>query len=41
MAQPREWGGYRDPFGDWHEDPCDETSGATEEVASDSQRRES
>lgn len=41
MAQPGEWGGYPDPFGDWHEDPCDETSGAAAEVASDPDHRES
>jgi G3E family GTPase len=40
MATPREWSGYPDPFGDWHEDPCDETSGAAEEVASEADRRE-
>ncbi|WAJ45491.1 GTP-binding protein [Mycobacterium sp. Aquia_216] len=41
LAEPREWSGYPDPFGAWHQDPCDETSGAAEEVASDSDRRES
>lgn len=41
MAAPRQWRGYPDPFGDWHGDPCDETSGATDGVASDSDRRES
>jgi G3E family GTPase len=24
MANPHEWPTYIDPFGDWHEDPCDE-----------------
>lgn len=24
MARPHEWRSYSDPFGDWHEDPCDE-----------------
>lgn len=23
LARPHEWAGYDDPFGDWHEDPCD------------------
>ncbi|MCV7429403.1 ribosome hibernation factor-recruiting GTPase MRF [Mycobacterium montefiorense] len=41
MADPREWRGYLDPFGEWHEDPCDEISGTAEEVASDSDCRES
>ncbi|MEZ0351305.1 GTP-binding protein [Mycobacterium sp. pR1184] len=41
MAHPREWGGYPDPFGDWHEDPCDESPPAAEGVASDADRRES
>lgn len=22
MADPRQWRGYPDPFGDWHEEPC-------------------
>ena len=22
MADPRQWCGYADPFGDWHEEPC-------------------
>ena len=26
MAAPREWAGYADPFGDWHEDPCDDSA---------------
>jgi G3E family GTPase len=39
MAAPQEWGRYPDPFGDWHEDPCDETSGVAEEVSSDRDRR--
>jgi len=25
MARPHSWNRYRDPFGDWHEDPCYET----------------
>jgi G3E family GTPase len=40
MSAPREWSGYPDPFGDWHQDPCDETSGPVEEVASEGDRRE-
>lgn len=32
LAAPQEWRGYRDPFGDWHQDPCDETADF-EEVA--------
>jgi hypothetical protein len=24
LARPDEWPSYADPFGDWHEDPCDE-----------------
>lgn len=40
MVAPREWSGYPDPFGDWHQDPCDETSGTAEEVASEADRRE-
>jgi G3E family GTPase len=40
MVDSREWRDYPDPFGDWHQDPCDETSSAAEEVTSDSDRRE-
>ncbi len=24
MARPHEWRTYADPFGDWHEDPCED-----------------
>jgi hypothetical protein len=24
MSRPDDWAGYDDPFGDWHEDPCEE-----------------
>lgn len=34
LAAPQEWGHYRDPFGDWHQDPCDDTSELAEEVSS-------
>jgi G3E family GTPase len=23
LARPEQWSGYHDPFGNWHEDPCD------------------
>lgn len=26
LAAPDEWAGYADPFGDWHTDPCTETT---------------
>ncbi|OBA59652.1 hypothetical protein A5647_16335 [Mycobacterium sp. 1100029.7] len=39
LAVPRRWREYPDPFGAWHQDPCDEISGAAEEVASDWDRR--
>jgi G3E family GTPase len=35
LAAPHEWRHYRDPFGDWHQDPCDETADSVEEVASE------
>jgi G3E family GTPase len=35
LAAPQEWSRYPDPFGDWHQDPCDETSDATAEVSPD------
>jgi hypothetical protein len=24
LTRPESWTQYEDPFGDWHEDPCDE-----------------
>lgn len=24
LARPETWTAYDDPFGDWHEDPCDQ-----------------
>jgi hypothetical protein len=24
LSRPSEWASYVDPFGDWHEDPCNE-----------------
>ncbi|MCG7607292.1 ribosome hibernation factor-recruiting GTPase MRF [Mycobacterium sp. CnD-18-1] len=30
LAHPGEWAHYPDPFGDWHEDPCDDQAGADE-----------
>jgi hypothetical protein len=26
FSRPEEWSRYDDPFGDWHEDPCDSTT---------------
>jgi len=26
MSRPNEWPSYEDPFGDWHEDPCEDVS---------------
>jgi G3E family GTPase len=39
MAAPREWSRYQDPFGDWHEDPCDEIPGVTPHASSDTDGR--
>lgn len=33
LSRPDEWPGYRDPFGDWHEDPCGESSQPAGDVA--------
>jgi G3E family GTPase len=35
LAAPQEWSRYQDPFGDWHQDPCDEASDSAAEVSSD------
>ncbi len=32
-AHPSEWSSYADPFGDWHEDPCDGMADHTGEVS--------
>lgn len=32
FARPDRWFGYRDPFGDWHQDPCDELAADCEEL---------
>jgi G3E family GTPase len=34
MAHPQSWGGYDDPFGDWHQDPCHETPDMAGEFSS-------
>jgi hypothetical protein len=33
LAQPDEWASYDDPFGDWHEDPCDDMAEHVGDVA--------
>lgn len=33
MQRPRDWIGYDDPFGDWHEDPCAELAEAADNAA--------
>jgi G3E family GTPase len=38
-ASPLDWSRYDDPFGDWHEDPCDETPAVAQEVPSDGEGR--
>jgi G3E family GTPase len=35
LAAPQEWSRYQDPFGDWHQDPCDDASDSAAEVSSD------
>jgi G3E family GTPase len=35
LAAPHEWRHYPDPFGDWHQDPCDDTPDRSEGVSSD------
>ncbi|BAX90385.1 ribosome hibernation factor-recruiting GTPase MRF [Mycobacterium shigaense] len=42
LAAPQEWRRYLDPFGDWHQDPCDESAEPSDGVASERDgRRES
>jgi G3E family GTPase len=33
LSRPNEWPAYADPFGDWHEDPCDDMSEPAGDVA--------
>ncbi|MDT5186197.1 MAG: hypothetical protein QOI29_4355 [Mycobacterium sp.] len=33
LARPNEWARYADPFGDWHEDPCDDSSERAADIA--------
>ncbi|MBU9766869.1 hypothetical protein FR943_23880 [Mycobacterium sp. TNTM28] len=33
LARPGQWAHYADPFGDWHEDPCEDQAGADEAAA--------
>lgn len=35
LSQPAEWVGYDDPFGDWHEDPCDDLGQVEDYAAAD------
>jgi hypothetical protein len=34
LSRPNEWASFADPFGDWHEDPCDDMTGHAGEVTS-------
>lgn len=34
LSRPNEWASYDDPFGDWHEDPCDDMAEHAGEVSS-------
>ncbi|MFV8049004.1 ribosome hibernation factor-recruiting GTPase MRF [Mycobacterium sp. 48b] len=36
LSRPGDWADYPDPFGDWHEDPCEETT--TDEAANPGRR---
>ena len=33
LSRPYEWASYDDPFGDWHEDPCDDMAEHAGEIA--------
>jgi hypothetical protein len=42
MATPAQWADYPDPFGEWHEDPCDDpTEPAADDAASNRRTSES
>jgi G3E family GTPase len=34
LSRPNEWASYDDPFGDWHEDPCDDMPAHADDVTS-------
>jgi G3E family GTPase len=33
FSRPQQWSGYDDPFGDWHDDPCDSTPESLDEIS--------
>ena len=33
FSRPEQWSGYDDPFGDWHEDPCDSAPESLDEIS--------
>jgi G3E family GTPase len=33
FSRPEEWSGYDDPFGDWHENPCNPTPESVEDIS--------
>ena len=33
LRRPQQWSSYPDPFGEWHNDPCDELPGGVTETA--------
>lgn len=33
LLAPDDWAGYDDPFGDWHQDPCDATNDLAEDAS--------
>jgi len=34
LSRPTEWAAYIDPFGDWHEDPCDDLPAHADDITS-------
>jgi hypothetical protein len=37
LSRSTEWAAYSDPFGDWHEDPCDDMPAHADDVTSASE----
>jgi G3E family GTPase len=40
LSRPNEWARYDDPFGDWHEDPCDDMSEPAGDVTRSHERED-
>ena len=40
LTRPTEWATYSDPFGDWHEDPCDDMAAHADDITTTCERED-